>query len=377
MIRETVLLIFMLPVLPACQSVPTDKAQEGSATEVVQQSRTQARSTAPEVYFFQRVAEPTQNAFFLLAPKGWIHRGGMFFVDPVAAGGPGNSTEAKVNFSIQADPQGTAMIHWAPDYFYCDMRYSAAAVFFPKGSNYQGMQVHEALGAFDFIERLALPQFRPQAQNVVVVEKQALPELAASYKSSLGLPGTMGFTYDAGVMTVSYSEGGVHYQEKIFTIIQNLGQAGGGMWGNKATVLVRAPVKEWSNYTRLFEVIHGSVRLNPQWLAAELRNRARREKTLIETNRSVQNLDQQIMQSHMKTNADISNTMYLNLTSQEEYINPHTEQVELGTNSWNYRWQRPNGDIIYTDNVNYDPTRDPTLDNNSEYRKSKIYTRRQ
>jgi hypothetical protein len=30
--------------------------------------------------------------------------------------------------------------------------------------------------------------------------------------------------------------------------------------------------------------------------------------------------------------------MFLTLTEQEEYVNPYTNEVEVGSNQWKYRW---------------------------------------
>lgn len=53
--------------------------------------------------------------------------------------------------------------------------------------------------------------------------------------------------------------------------------------------------------------------------------------------------------------------MYLILTEQEEYINPYTNKTEIGTNQWQHRWQNNLGEIIYTDDENYNPNHDPGL----------------
>jgi hypothetical protein len=72
--------------------------------------------------------------------------------------------------------------------------------------------------------------------------------------------------------------------------------------------------------------------------------------------------------------AEIANDGYLNLTGQEEYVNPYTGEVELGSNEWDHRWQNDSGDVIYTDDPNYDPNRDPSL-HVQGYRTSKVRPR--
>ena len=66
--------------------------------------------------------------------------------------------------------------------------------------------------------------------------------------------------------------------------------------------------------------------------------------------------------------------MYLTLTEQEEYMNPYTNKVEIGTDQWRYRWVNEGGDVIYTDSEEYDPNIDVHL-NRTDYKKSKVRKR--
>ena len=66
--------------------------------------------------------------------------------------------------------------------------------------------------------------------------------------------------------------------------------------------------------------------------------------------------------------------MFLTLTEQEEYVNPYTNEIEVGTNQWQHRWVNESGDVIYTDNESYDPNVDINL-NRSDFKRSKIRKR--
>lgn len=57
---------------------------------------------------FQRIAEPKEQAFTLLVPKGWQSAGGIFRVDPTAQGGPSQSIAAKLDFAVKKDRAGSA-----------------------------------------------------------------------------------------------------------------------------------------------------------------------------------------------------------------------------------------------------------------------------
>ena len=53
--------------------------------------------------------------------------------------------------------------------------------------------------------------------------------------------------------------------------------------------------------------------------------------------------------------------MFLTLTDQEKYMNPFTNQIETGSNQWDYRWVKEAGEVIYTNDEYYDPRLDVNL----------------
>jgi len=79
------------------------------------------------------------------------------------------------------------------------------------------------------------------------------------------------------------------------------------------------------------------------------------------TQQELQAIDKAINENHSKTNSEINKDMYLNLTGQNEYKNPHTGQIETDTNEWKHRWVNNLGEIIYTNQDSYDPNIDPNL----------------
>ena len=67
--------------------------------------------------------------------------------------------------------------------------------------------------------------------------------------------------------------------------------------------------------------------------------------------------------------------MFLTLTGQEEYINPLTGRVEIGSNEWPYRWVNPAGEQVYTDDSYYDPNHDPNA-TRSDFKRSPVRPRK-
>ena len=75
----------------------------------------------------------------------------------------------------------------------------------------------------------------------------------------------------------------------------------------------------------------------------------------------VARIGEEIQKGHAETNAKIHHQAYLVLTDQEDYINPYTHEVETGTNQWDYRWVDDLGNVLYTDNEEYNPNMDIEL----------------
>ncbi|GAB4376070.1 MAG: hypothetical protein Kow0042_22020 [Calditrichia bacterium] len=327
-------------------------------------SRKSKTGGLPKTMIFRRVAEKNENAFTLLIPKGWQTEGGIVRINPLTQGGPAQSVAAKLDFSVKEDPQGTVMARILPDFMFYDPRMSPAGQMglIPPGGNYMGMQVVYKMPALQFIQQMVFPYAHPQATGFQVKEQKQLPRLAQDMQKRMraALP-MIQFNYDAGLMTVTYQENGIRYLEKIVAVVEDWGAAGAGMWANKETFYVRTPVGEYDKWAPVFSIIRNSIRINPQWLAGEIKGQLERSKIVINTQREIQRIDREIAEHRQITNAEINNDMFLTLTDQEEYVNPFTREVEIGSNQWQRRWENPAGDVIYTNDESYDPRIDVNL----------------
>jgi len=336
-----------------------------------------SKKGSAQVTRFTRVREPRENAFTVLIPAGWQTEGGIFRVDPTAAGGPSQSIAAKCDFAVKSDGAGSVMVRWLPDVLFYDPSYSPAGQMgmFPPGSNYQGMTVYRVMPAPQFIRDIAFPYAHPQASGLQVKEAKSLPELAQKYRqyASAIVPGST-FSYDAALVTMTYQEGGKTYEEKMVTVVENWGQLGAGMWGNKETYYIRAPKGELGKWAPHLSTIQNSVVLNSQWIAGEIRGQAQRGEIALNTQREVERIGREITEHRQKTNAEINNDMFLTLTGQEEYVNPYTKEVETGSNQWKYRWVNESGEVLYTDTEEYDPNVDVDL-NRSDYKRTPVRKR--
>jgi len=334
--------------------------------------------STPSIRVFRRMAEPRENAFTLLVPKGWLMEGGIFRLDPTRAGGPRNAIEAKIDLALKNDASGRVMIRRLPDWYFCDVRHMPAGQMglFPPGSNYQGMTVLPVMSAETFIRKVVIPKYHPSARNLKVVEVRPMPEPARKHQkraASLILP--LQVQCDAALVTVTYDEGGVRFKENIYTLIENKGAIAAGEWANRETGYARAPESAYAAWEPVFHTVMRSVRLNPRWVNGEVRGMLKRADILQKVQGQIQEIDRQILDHQQRTNTEIQNDMYLTLTGQEEYINPYTKEVEVDSGELGrYRWQTEGGDILFSDRETFDPNPGGVL-NRTDWRRSQIRPR--
>lgn len=363
----------MIIAFLACSNNTGEKNLESSNEKSVSNKNDSGNNST---FIFNRKSEPNENAFSLLVPKGWIIEGGIYRVNAIQ-NGPSNAIAAKLDFSVKKDNDGSVMVRWLPDVLFFDARNSPAGQMglFPEGSNYQGMTVYNIISAEDFITKIAFPYAHSNAQNVQILERKNMQKFASNYGARVKQ--TMPYltmSYSAAFLKVRYTENGKIYDEYMFVLIENWGQLGAGMWGNKESFLIRAPADELKNWEPIFSVIQNSVKLNIKWIIGEIKGQAARGKILIDTQKEIQRIGREITEHKQKTNAEINKDMFLTLTEQEEFVNPYTSEIETGTNQWKHRWENESGDIIYTDNEDYDPNIDINL-NRSDFKRSKVRKR--
>jgi len=329
----------------------------------------------PNFIVLKKTQEPKENAFTFRLPQSWIMEGGIFRVDPTTGGGSGNAIEAKLDLSMKRDQDGSVMMRWLPDYNYFDMRNSPAGQMglFPQGSNYNGMLVLPKMSGLQFIQQVVIPYAHPSLYDYKIEEQKSSPEIVKAIKKAdeyFNYP----FVYDAGVMTIAYEEDGIKYKEKVISVTMDFGELGAGLWKNRFTLFGRAPYDEYEEWEPVFQEIIYSVKINMKWLIGEVQGQVTRGEINAKVLRQLQQMDKEIQDNTSKTYAEINNDMFLTLSEQEEYVNPYTKEVEVGSDHWRHRWVNESGDVVYADADDYDPNLDDIL-NRTDYKKTPIRKR--
>jgi hypothetical protein len=133
------------------------------------------------------------------------------------------------------------------------------------------------------------------------------------------------------------------------------------MRSNAFTVAARAPEAEYDAYGPMAKTVYNSSEMNPLRLQTEMQGQVQWAAIAADTLRDLSRIDAEIARSRAGTMSQINEQGYLNLTGQEQYINPHTGKRELGSNDWSCRWVNAAGEPIYTNDRNWDPNLDPDL----------------
>jgi hypothetical protein len=307
---------------------------------------------------FRPYLDRSEGAFMVQVPEGWIAEGGILRVSPLSQG-PGQSIEAKLDFTVKREAAGRVAIRWLPSTNYLQ---PTAWTITP---SVNGMPVLAMPTPRDFAAQLLFPRLRPRAQDVVVVEVQPRPDVAAAMRSgdkarALVAAGAR-YLVDAVAVTFTYGEGGTRYRELVFVALEGSQVAESMVWSNGLTVAARAPEAEFAGYHRVARVVVNSFALNPRWWAAEAAGQGHRAGVVKATQDHLAQVDREIQEHRQKTQATIQDQQYLTLTGQERWVNPHSGRVELGSNEWKHRWQDASGQVIYTDDDGWNPNLDPDL----------------
>jgi len=310
--------------------------------------------------YFRRAEEPREKAFSLLIPTGWVIEGGAIRILSDQIAGAANMIDCKFDMAVKNNTAGTVMIRWLPEMMCLDQ---SRAFGNSEGAVFNNTLVRRKRNPQKFIYEVGIPYSHPEAVNVNIIAEKNLPELAAFFQRIVdpSLQAVTNMSYQAGMLEYSYDERGVRYSERMVTVIEDYGYNGAGMWKNRSTVLIRAPFGELAKWEPILSVIQNSGIWRIGWIADEANNQRRRAGQMLLTQQEIQALDKAINENHSRTNSEINKDMYLNLTGQNEYKNPHNGEIETDTNHWKYRWVNNLGEIVYTDQQSYNPDYDQVL----------------
>jgi len=319
----------------------------------------QVQETMVQNFQFTRAWEPNEQAASVLMPAGWQILGGVFRLEPYDAG-EANAYLAKVDLDLRSDKDGTHMIHWCPSWIYLGNNGMSGGMMY-------GMEVFGPLTPEEYLAEVVFPAEHPDAQNGKILDSKKLERHLDIYRQKLGsLANQVGL--DGDIITVEYEENGIKYREKMMTIIMYNQTMAGVIWANLDTKTIRAPANQFDQWEPVFDIIANSVELNPRWEANENALRNQIAAASMQNQQTYQyqgsgsgsgnELGDMIMDGWQKREVS-SNSVYdswnLNFNEFQNYTNPHTGDMEIGSNELDYRWINTQGDVYYSNDPGFDP----------------------
>lgn len=316
-----------------------------------------AEAAQPTGIIFERKNEPQEHAFTIKVPKGWNMEGGIYRLLAHEIGGPLNATESKCDLTLKSDSQGRVYFKILPDIVYAHPGIGGG--FFPVGSGYQGAEIKPFVDAPSFVAQV-FAYLHPNAETRKTLklqrlagEKQALDQGLAYMNQILHSAGLQSNQSDVAGGVFEYMESNTLYREVIISAVVNMPAA--FIWKNTRTLAFRAPAQEFDQWRPTMDIIRLSIRFNYNWLLKEFQGQNELAKKAANVFREMNRIDQEIAQKSNINRGEIMNDNFLVLTGQEEYVNPHTGDVETDTDAYRYRWETGGGDMYYTNNEDEDP----------------------
>lgn len=331
--------------------------------------------SVPTTIAFRRVAEPKEQAFSMLVPRGWLVEGGTVRTSQAVAGGSGRSREASCDLTVKNDQQGTVMIRRLPRVNHADgplLPHPHDKVKF-----YNGMAITPMPTVTDYLLQV-FHQTRPAAVDVHVLCREPLPRLSRLVRQvseplnqARTAVGTSPPSYEAGFIIVAYSENNRRYKDLLYTLLIDA-RASRALWANDMTTQLRSPSDEVPRWKPVLDIIANSVRFDPKWLSSELNGRSEKSEIARKTLMTITSIDHDItayrvIHSHHRVRHD----QYLDRTESREYVNPITGTIKRDTGCWSRRWVSSGDEYVYTNDTSYDPNTDPESPRHS-YRLSRV-----
>jgi hypothetical protein len=330
----------------------------------------EAFSQKPSSISYERKQEPNEKALSLLVPRGWKIEGGAIRLLNENIAGALNMVDCKFDMAVKKDAQGSVMIRWMPEMLCIN---GANAFGNREGAVFNNALVRNKRTPERFITDIGIPYAHPKATNIKIISSKSLPQLAQKYQQAVSYEMKMvtNMNYSAGIVEFTYTENGVQYSERMMTVIEDYGVNGGGLWKNRQSTLVRTPLNQLKSWESVFSKIQNSGIWSTKWVVGEVNAQRKRSGIVTLTNTEIQKLDNEIAESHRKTNSAINHDMYLTVTGNADYVNPYTGKTEQDNADYKYRWIDASGNVIYSDDANFNPNSDPSL-NVSGYKKSSV-----
>lgn len=309
--------------------------------------------------------EPME-AYSILIPSGWEGQGSVRWVQSFDV--PANTVQLSFHAST---PDGRTGFSLFPTHTWTHSNMGFGPVGPPP------------LGAVGYVEQMLLPRSRNHVENLRVLERTPLPEVARSIWEGAaaqvrGMPG-MELKVDSAQVRIAYRFKGVDYEEWIDAttqcVISSLSMPGMGLFGfgmpqvSKTFVITaerltgfHAPAGELEQYANLLATIRASGRADPRWSAAvnecvrnlgKIQSQGARERAAIRRKsfQEISAMRQDTWEKQQASRDKMHKKVIQSIRGVETWVDPTTgERLELDQGAKG-AWRNALGEVVITDNV--------------------------
>lgn len=307
--------------------------------------------------------EQSQNAFYMLVPKGWKTEGGM--ISSGVAWNVVDLVENNIRFRVTS-PDGQSFFGWYPRFYFQEPQVisrNSGGMLQPQiGQVINGCWVYPYLDVANYVQYIVFAQLSAgEFKNPSIIgNKIAAPELKP-------LVPQLATRKDYGFVNFECTVNGTPTFGRIYSINYDIQ---GIIWSTVGTFGWLAPKSRREQDERLMEICIRSFRLNPDWVkraSAAARNRANQYHQVIQ---EMNRIDQEINQRRSQVRSDIQEEFYKVITEQIETYDPETSAVKY-LPMYNHAWTDGKGNYFLRD---FDDGTLPVEDA-SQWRKLKIINR--
>jgi hypothetical protein len=315
---------------------------------------------------FHRMDEPNERAFSVLVPDGWKITGGIKRIANPNQRPIEGSGEVKLYMKV-CSPDEQCVVCWLPDNRFIALVHQRNGRNTPaknvNGDNYQGMTVMSKSSPVEFARQVILPFAHPHADEIRITGVQEISSAEDIYGGLYALifPGRdAGYHLFAG--TIEYQENGVIFDERLVYVINDFKSDNSLVWGNRETWYVRAEKGKFDSMAPVFNTIVQSFRISQKWMVNELGVKQVYQGISPDRAEEIEEHGSEICRAHERYQTWMANEIFNIQAGSLFFTNPFTGNAERGSGVWKYRWENERGDLVYTEDQDYDPNLDPAME---------------
>ena len=254
---------------------------------------------------------------------------------------------------------------------------------FPPGSRYFGAEVHTPLSPVEALKEIALPMFRSETKNLIVVSEQQLPQLSNVIETGTDPITGVITSAKGGKIRIEYNLNGVLMEEEMYCVIQSLDIPVQTLYGTTRNVnwymtyleSFRAAKGQLDTETKIFQTIAFSAKTDKNWLnkynqvvnyliqkqIQQIQSLGQLSSIISQTSNDISDENYQAWQQTQTVNDRLAHDFSNNILGVQTYNNPiDGSTVDLPSGHSN-AWTNSLGDYILSDSPSYNPNLESNL----------------